>query len=93
MTNFTPSNTMPGTYDLNLFPNLMRYRTPQANTNTNSSTSATLPCPPHSSVQQHPIELLSGDYWRRCPCCRRNKICIVIGRCIESGKRAKVVLP
>jgi hypothetical protein len=31
------------------------------------------------------------DSWRWCPLCRGTKLCVVIGRCLHSGKRVKVV--
>jgi hypothetical protein len=61
------TNTMPGTYDLTLYPNLMRYRDPQP---------ATIP-PPPNGIPRHPIESLPGDEWRRYPLCGRTKLCVV----------------
>jgi hypothetical protein len=39
----------------------------------------------------HAVELRKDDSWRWCPSCRSTKLCVVIGRCIQSGKRVKVV--
>ena len=83
---------MPNTYDQTLYPNLMRYRSSQAQTTT--------PPPPlnnnnnNNNVPHHPLELLpNSDEWRRCPWCLRSKLCVVIGRCVVWGQRAKVVIP
>jgi hypothetical protein len=35
--------------------------------------------------------LLFGDEWRRCPACLGGKVCFVRGRCIEDGRRVKVL--
>jgi hypothetical protein len=35
--------------------------------------------------------LLWGDQWRRCPACLGGKVCLVRGRCVEDGRRVKVL--
>lgn len=77
------SSTMPGTYDPTLYPNLMRYRNPQ---------SAPTP-PPLNGIPRHPIESFPDDEWRRCPLCRRTKICVVLRRCLIYEKKVKVAWP
>jgi hypothetical protein len=38
-----------------------------------------------------PDILMWGDEWRRCPACLGGKVCLVRGRCIEDGRRVKVL--
>jgi hypothetical protein len=35
--------------------------------------------------------LMWGDEWRRCPACLGGKVCLVRGKCIEDGRRVKVM--
>jgi hypothetical protein len=83
----TMSSTMPGTYDPTLYPNLMRYRNPQPATPTPPATAAP------NGVPRHPIECFPTDEWRRCPLCRRTKLCVVLGRCVIYGQKVKVLDP
>jgi len=82
-TTTTMSATMPGTYDPTLYPNLMRYRNPQP-------APAPPPAPHPNGLPRHPLESLPNDEWRRCPLCWSTKLCVVLGRCVHSGKKVKV---
>ena len=176
MCGFTPSDAG---YDLNLYPNLARYRTPQRDTNDDTTPPTTtynatpdsmynnahhytpyscasdssLPSPPYQPSTLSQIEredddddeeeeeeeeegefpfrrphhhqttatttnssssnlppvakdpalstvyvrlfasdiLMFGDEWRRCPVCLGGRVCLVRGKCVEDGRRVKVL--
>ena len=35
--------------------------------------------------------LLWADEWRHCPLCSGNKVCLLRGKCVEGGRRVKIV--
>jgi hypothetical protein len=46
---------------------------------------STLPLP------KHPAETFgTGDWWRWCPKCRGNRVCLVVGRCLRRGERVRI---
>ena len=83
---YNMSTAPPSPYDPLLYPNLTRYRASQP--------ARRIPPPhPNDTIPRHPYELLPGDEWRRCPLCWCTKICVVLGRCVLYGGKAKVVFP
>ena len=70
--------------------------TPRHQTTTTNSPS-TLPVakhPAHSTIFVRIFAsdiLMWGDEWRRCPVCLSNKVCLLRGRCVEDGRRVKIL--
>lgn len=67
-------------------------------TTANDSQPTYIPYSPHQqptssisdSIHRQALNILASNQWRRCPACHGTRVCLVIGRCVESGRRVRV---
>lgn len=42
------------------------------------------------SIRRQALNILASNQWRWCPACHGTRVCLVIGRCVVSGRRVRV---
>lgn len=67
-------------------------------TTTNDSQETYIPYSPQqqpassisNSIRRQALNNTASNQWRWCPACHGTRVCLVIGRCVESGRRVRV---